>query len=86
MISRDRSVQAADALRLLPHHNSDDRVLLQVLGMETLGSSDFCDSLTAANDALIISELKPAPDLPHAARVSMCRQAMTSLASLMPQR
>jgi hypothetical protein len=44
MLSRHRSSQAADALRLLPALNTDCCVLLQVLGMEHIGRSEFCNS------------------------------------------
>ena len=79
MLSRHRSSQAADALRLLPALNTDCCVLLQVLGMEHIGRSEFCNSLTLSNDALIVSELNAPPALTHAARVSMSEQAMQSL-------
>jgi hypothetical protein len=85
MLSSARSSQAADHLRHLPPLNTDTRVLLQVLGMDQLAQAEFCNSLTSSNDALIISELKPAPDLPPAVRVSMCEQALRLLAADMVQ-
>lgn len=85
MLSSVRSCQAADNLRHLPPLNTDTRVLLQILGMDHLAQSEFCNSLTSSNDALIISELKRAPDPPPAVRVSMCEHALRLLAADMVQ-
>jgi hypothetical protein len=81
MLSRERSALAAASLRQLPHLNADRRVLLQVLGMDMIGQSDFCNGLTLSNDALIVSELNPPPALPRAARLSMSEQALQLLAA-----
>jgi hypothetical protein len=85
MLSSARSCQAADNLRQLPPLNTDARVLLQILGMDKLAQSEFCNSLTSSNDALIISELKPAAELAPAARASLCEQALRSFAAAMVQ-
>ena len=79
MISRERSLRAADALRQLPQLNADTCVLLQVLGMDKIGPSEFCNSLTLSNDALIVSELNAPPAVHRAARLSMSEQAMHAL-------
>lgn len=84
MLSSARSRQAADNLRQLPPLNTGTRaVLLQILGMDKLAQSEFCNSLTSSNDALIISELKPAPCLAREARASMCEEALQSFAAAM---
>jgi hypothetical protein len=83
MLSRDRSARAAECLRHLPQLNSGSSVLLQVVDMDILGMSDFCSSLTACNDALIVAELKPSPSLPLAARLKSCEQSMLALAAAM---
>ena len=81
MLSSARSRQAADNLRQLPPLNTGTRVMLQILGMDKLAQSEFCNSLTSSNDALIISELKPAPCLAPEVRASMCEEALRSFAA-----
>ena len=83
MLSRDRSTRAADCLRRLLQLNAGSCVLLQVVAMDKLGQSDFCNSLTASNDALIVSELKPPPPVPLAERLKSCEQSMRALAVAM---
>ena len=83
MLSRERSALTANDLQQLPHLNTDRCVLLQVLGMDKIGQSDFCNCLTLSNDALIVSELNPPPALPRAARLSMSEQALQSLIASM---
>jgi hypothetical protein len=83
MLSRDRSARAADTLRRLPQLNTGNLVLLQVVDMDKLGQSDFCNSLTASNDALIVTELKPPPSVPLAVRLNSCEQSMRALAVAM---
>lgn len=81
MLSRDRSARAAECLRQLPQLNADDCVLLQAVDMDKLGQPDFCNSLTASNDALIVTELKPPPCVPLAVRLKSCEQSMRALAT-----
>ena len=85
MLSRDSSVRAADALWQLPQLNTDRCVLLQVLGMDKIGLSEFCNSLTLSNDALIVSELNPPPAMPRAARLSMSEHSLNSLVASMAE-
>jgi hypothetical protein len=79
MISRDRSRLTANSLQRLPQLNADNSVLLQVLSMGNLGQSDFCNSLTASNDALIVAELKPPSSPTLTMRLKLCEQSIRTL-------
>ena len=83
MLSRDRSTRAADCLRRLPQLNTGSCVLLQVVDMDKLGQSDFCNSLTASNDALIVAELKPPPSVPLTVRLKSCEQSIRAVTMAM---